>query len=207
MVNVLIVEDKIMPRDCMEGYIKSSDRYSLVASITNAGMAEMTCMCYPVDLILMDVCTENNESGIKACSVIKRYFPDIKVIIVTSMADSSFITKAREANADSFWYKEVSENELLDIMDRTMSGESVWPDKVPEVQIGKASSCEFTQREMEVLRLIVRGLTDAAIAEELYISITTVRTHIRELLKKSGYSNRVRLACDVINKDLIVEGF
>jgi DNA-binding NarL/FixJ family response regulator len=60
---------------------------------------------------------------------------------------------------------------------------------------------------MEVLRLIVRGLTDAAIAEELYISITTVRTHIRELLKKSGYSNRVRLACDVINKDLIVEGF
>lgn len=207
MVNVLIVEDKKMPRDCMEGYIKGSERYRLAASITNARMAEMSCMRYDIDLILMDVCTDEGESGIDACAVIKKHFPDVKVIIVTSMADASFISKAREASADSFWYKEVSEHELLEIMDRTMDGESVWPDRTPEVQIGKASSFEFTPRELDVLRLIVRGLPDAAIAEELHISVATVRTHIGELFRKTGYSNRVRLACDVINKDLIVEGF
>ncbi|HPX70705.1 MAG TPA: response regulator transcription factor [Bacillota bacterium] len=207
MVNVLIVEDKKMPRDCMEGYIKSSERYRLAASITNAGMAEMTCMRYDIDLILMDVCTEEGESGIEACAVIKRQFPDIKIIIVTSMADSSFISKAREADADSFWYKEVSEHELLDIMDRTVAGESVWPDKSPDVQIGNAVSCEFTQGELEVLRFLVKGLPDSAIAESLHISVPAVRWHINQLFEKTGYNNRVSLACDVINKDLIVPGF
>lgn len=207
MINVLIVEDKKMPRDCMVGYMKDSKRYRVAAAITNARMAEMTCMRYEIDLVLMDVCTENNESGIDACSVIKRHLPDIKVIIVTSMADSSFIAKAREAGADSFWYKEVSEHELLDIMDRTMEGESVWPDKTPEVQIGAASSYDFTRRDLDVLRLLVRGLPDAAIAEELFISIPTVRSHISELFRKTGYNNRVQLACDVINKNLIIEGF
>ncbi len=207
MVNVLIVEDKKMPRDCMEGYIKGSERYRLAASITNAGMAEMACMRYDIDLILMDVCTEEGESGIEACAVIKRQFPDIKIIIVTSMADASFIAKAREADADSFWYKEVSEHELLDIMDRTMAGESVWPDKSPDVQIGNAVSCEFTQGELEVLRFLVKGLPDSAIAENLHISVPAVRWHINQLFEKTGYNNRVSLACDVINKDLIVPGF
>ena len=207
MFNVLIVEDRKMSRDCMEGYIKDSDRYRLAASITNAGMAEMACMRYDIDLILMDVCTENDESGIEAAAVIKRHMPNIKIIIVTSMADVGFIAKSKEAKADSFWYKEVSEHELLDIMDRTMGGESVYPDKTPEVKIGNALSGEFTPSELEVLRLLVKGLPDAEIAQTLHISISTVRWHIKELFEKTGYNNRVTLACDVINKDLIVKGF
>ena len=58
-----------------------------------------------------------------------------------------------------------------------------------------------------MLRLLVRGLPDAAIAAELHISVSAVRYHIRELFEKTGYTNRVTLACDVINKDLIVPGF
>ena len=207
MINVLIVEDKKMSRDCMESYINGSDRYRLCASITNAGMAEMTCMRYAIELILMDVCTENDESGIEACAVIKRHFPNIKIIIVTSMADASFIAKAKQAKADSFWYKEVCEHELLHIMDRTMAGESLYPDKTPEVQIGSALSGEFTSGELAVLRLLVKGLTDAAIAEKLHVSIPALRWHIKELFEKTGYNNRVSLACDVINKDLIVPGY
>ena len=207
MFNVLIVEDRKMPRDCMEGYIKGSDHYRLAASITNAGMAEMACMRYPIDLVLMDVCTDNDVSGLDACAVIKRHLPNIKIVIVTSMADVSFISKARQAKADSFWYKEVGEHELLDIMDRTMSGESVYPDKSPDVQIGSALSSEFTPGELAVLRLLVKGLPDAAIAETLHISVSAVRWHIKELFEKTGYSNRVTLACDVINRDLIVRGF
>ena len=207
MFNVLIVENVKMARHCMEGYIKDSDRYRLAASITNAGMAEMACMRYDIDLILMDVCTDNNESGIDAAAVIKRHMPNIKIIIVTSMADVDFITKAKEANADSFWYKEISEHELLDIMDRTMNGESVYPEKTPEVKIGNALSSEFTPSEFEVLRLLVKGMTDAEIAQKLHISIPTVRWHIKELFEKTGYNNRVTLACDIINKDLIVKDF
>ncbi|NLL63939.1 MAG: response regulator transcription factor [Ruminococcaceae bacterium] len=207
MFNVLLVEDRRMPRECMESYIKSSDRYNLAASITNAAMAEMSCMEQDIDLILMDVCTENNESGIAACATIKKNFPNIKVIIVTSMADARFINMAKEANADSFWYKEISEYELLDIMDRTMNGENIYPDKTPDVQIGTAKSSNFTKGELRVLRLLVQGLSDAEIAESLGISITTVRWYVRVLFEKTGYKNRVSLACDVINKELIVPGF
>ena len=100
MIHVLLVEDKNMSRETMGGYIKRSGRYELTASITNAGMAEMACMRYDIDLILMDVCTDNNESGLAAAAVIKRHFPKIKIIVVTSMADSDFMRKAREAGRE-----------------------------------------------------------------------------------------------------------
>ena len=105
MIHVLLVEDKNMSRETMGGYIKRSGRYELTASITNAGMAEMACMRFSFDLVLMDVCTDNNESGLTAAAVIKRHFPKIKVIVVTSMADSDFMRRAREAGAESFWFK------------------------------------------------------------------------------------------------------
>ena len=207
MLNVLLVEDKKMARECLEGYIAASGRYRLAASISNAGMAEMTCMRCPVDIILMDVCTENDENGLEAAAQIKHHMPDIRIVIVTSMADSSFLQKARQAGAESFWYKESSPEDLLAVMDRTMRGESAYPDRAPEVRIGNATSSEFTPGDLAVLRLLVRGLPDAAIAAELHISVSAVRYHIRELFEKTGYTNRVTLACDVINKDLIVPGF
>ena len=63
MTNVLLVEDTRMGRDCIAGYVRSSGRYRLAAAISSAGMAEITCMHTPVDLILMDYRTENNEDG------------------------------------------------------------------------------------------------------------------------------------------------
>ena len=72
MINVLLVEDTKMGRDCIAGYLRGSDRYRLAAAISSAGMAETTCLHSPIDLILMDYCTENDEDGIAAAAVIKR---------------------------------------------------------------------------------------------------------------------------------------
>ena len=207
MTQVLLVEDKRMSRDSMESYIKSSGRYALSASITNAGMAEMACMRFSVDLILMDVCTDNNESGLAAAAVIKRHFPKIKIIVVTSMADSDFMRKAREAGAESFWFKEAGAMDLLELMDRTMAGESVYPESGPVVKIGCTLSSAFTPDEMTLLRFLVQGKRDSEISAEMHISVDAVRWHIKELFSKTGYNNRVALACDVINQDLIVPGF
>ena len=66
MKNVLIVEDQRMARESMESYIRKSGQYRLVDSIANAALAEMCCTSQPVDLVLMDVCTENDESGFEA---------------------------------------------------------------------------------------------------------------------------------------------
>lgn len=150
MINVLLVEDRKMSRDCMTGYIKSSDRYQLAAHTQNAGMAEILCMQNKIDLILMDVCTANNEDGIEATAAIKRHFPNIKVIIVTGMTTIDLIDRARAAKADSFWYKEIEGDELLDVMDRTMNGEHIYPDKTPLVHFGNMPSTEISERELEV---------------------------------------------------------
>lgn len=206
MIKVLLVEDRKMSRDSIIGYMKDSDRYELAAQTASAGMAEMLCMQNHIDLVLMDVCTANNEDGIEATAVIKRHFPGIKVIIVTGMATVDLLDRARAAKADSFWYKEIEGDELLDVMDRTMNGEHIYPDNPPLVQIGNMTSVEISDRELEVLRLMAEGNTDQVIAEKLYVSVSAVRYHITQLLQKTGYENRVRLIADLINKDFIVPG-
>ncbi len=206
MINVLLVEDKRMSRDSIISYLKGSDRYRLVADTLNAGLAEILCMQNPIDLILMDVCTENNEDGIDATATIKRHFPKIKIIIVTGMTTIDLINRAKAAGADSFWYKETSSQELLEVMDRTIAGESIYPDKTPLVKIGNMLSTEITSTELDVLRLMVRGMSDSAIAETMHVSIPAVRYHVRNLFEKTGYTNRVTLIADLINKDFIVPG-
>lgn len=206
MINVLLVEDTKMGRDCISGYLRSSDRYRLAATLTNAALAETTCMHTPIDLILMDYYTENDEDGICAAAVIKRRMPKIKIIIITSMASIDLIDRAREAGADSFWYKETSDEELLAVMDRTMNGESIYPDTTPVIQIGNAESTEVTPMQLDILRLMVKGMSNPIIAKELYISVDDVKWHIKELYEKTGYNNRVALVGAVIKKNFIIPG-
>ena len=206
MTNVLLVEDTRMGRDCIAGYIRSSGRYRLAAAISSAGMAEITCMHTPVDLILMDYRTENNEDGISAAAVIKRHMPHIKVIIITGMTSSDLIARAREAGADSFWYKETGDQELLAVMDRTMNGESIYPDTTPVIKIGAAKSTDISPMQLSILRLMVQGMSNPTIARELHISVDDVKWHIKELYDKTGYNNRVALVGAAIRKDFMVPG-
>ena len=87
MINVLIVEDQRMMRETMENYINQAEGYKLAGSIAGASLAKAFCKTTQVDLVLMDVCTENDESGFEATGVLKARFPKLKVIIVTSMLD------------------------------------------------------------------------------------------------------------------------
>ena len=204
MIKVLLVEDRKMSRDSIIGYMKGSDRYELAAQTASAGMAEMLCMQCHIDLVLMDVCTANNEDGIEAAAVIKRHFPNIKVIIVTGMTTIDLIDRARAAKADSFWYKEQGDISLLEICDRTMKGNFVWPDRTPVVQIGLARSDELTARELEVIRALAQGYRYEEIAEQLYVSPNTVKYHVKNILQKTGFRSTVQLVADVVEKRLIL---
>ena len=109
MTNVLIVDNDRIAQEMLSTYVNSApDRYRLVGVIADAANAAVVCLRNQVDLILMDVCTENDESGIDATAAIKQSHPQIKVIIVTSAPEVTFLEKARIAKADSFYYKNVS---------------------------------------------------------------------------------------------------
>jgi len=210
MINVLIVEDDPMARQLLEIYVNQSGRYSLVPSVESAALAEFCCRTRQVDLILMDVCTALNANGIEAADKIKRCFPDIKIIIITSQPECSFIDRARNAGVDSFWYKSAAAESILDVMERTMAGDHIYPDSTPSLQLGNITSEVLTDRELEVLREVVAGETDAAIAEKLHLSLRTVKGHIQTMRDKTGFRNRTELAvrardCGLVISDKIAE--
>ncbi|MDD7446883.1 MAG: response regulator transcription factor [Clostridiales bacterium] len=201
---VMIVEDQAMPRQLFELRIQASEHFETAISIDNAALADVYCLRYPVALILIDVITRDGQSGLDAAARIKRAVPPIKIVVVTSMPECSYLGRAREIGVESFWYKEDQRQSLLEIMERTMNGESVYPEASPELRLGLASSYDFTQRELEVLREITGGDTNQEIAESLHLSVATVKSHILNMLEKTGFRNRTELAVRARESGLVI---
>lgn len=204
MIRVLIVEDQKMAQENMEAIIKSSESYILAGVIPNSADTELFCMREAVDLIIMDVCTACDENGIEACAVIKKKFPEIKVIIVTSMPEHTFIEKAKSAKADSFWYKDASRGELIDVIDKTMAGEHIYPEKTPEVKLGLTTSYELTHYELDVIRALMQSTSDEDAASMLGCTKANIRWHMGKILDKTGYRTRMELLIAVAQKNLII---
>lgn len=204
--NVLIVDDQSLPRQFFESIITHSDNYTLAAAINSAKMAYSYCTRGEIDLILMDIVMSDEVNGLEAARKIKDTYPKVKILAVTSMPDATFMEKAREAQVDSFWYKEVEDAPLLDVMDRTMSGEQVWPDKSPIVPLGQCDSSQLTNREAEVLRLLSMGYANQEIAEEMNISVNSVRFHLVNLHSKTGYTSRTELAIAAARSGFAIPG-
>ena len=204
MIRVLIVEDAPLDRQLLELYVRQSGKYELLPSVESAAFAEFCCRTSRVDLILMDVCTALYSNGIEAAEKIKHSFPNIKIIIITGQPECSFIDRARKAGVDSFWYKTATAENILDIMDRTMAGEQIYPNATPSLSFGHITSDELTDRELEVLREVVAGESDAAIAEKLHMSLRTVKGHIQSMRDKTGFRNRTELAVRARDCGLII---
>ena len=205
MYNVLIVEDQAMPRQLLEIYINSSTLFRHLCSIPNASAALSVCRTQPVDLILMDVMTALGHSGLNAAEEIKREYPKIRIIIVTSMPEYSWLERARRIGVDSFWYKDGQKENILDVMTRTMAGEHIYPDDTPLVPIGNTTNHDFTERELDILKELTSGDSNAAIAERLHISPGTVKTHIQHLLDKTGFRTRTELVSEARSLGIVIK--
>ena len=204
MKKILIVEDQMLARKYLCSCIEKSTECEVASALTRADAALQRCGEGHIDLVVMDICTENDSDGLDAAEAIKKYYPRIKIVMVTSMLEGRFLDRARKIGADSFWYKDISPERLIDVMDRTMDGERVFPDKTPSVQLGLADSSELTAKEIEVLRYVCDGLEYSEIAEQMNISLRTVKFHISNILSKTGYANKTRLAIAVTNKNFII---
>lgn len=203
--NVLIVEDQKIARELFEIYVGSSERFSHLISIPNASAALSVCKNSRVDLILMDVMTELGSSGLAAAEEIKRAFPEIRIVVVTSMPEYSWISRAKRIGVDSFWYKDGQKDGLLDVMERTMAGEHIYPDETPLIRIGNATNHEFTERELDVLKELTTGDTNAEIAERLCISVATVKSHIQHLMEKTGFKTRTELVAEARGLGVVIK--
>lgn len=200
----LIVEDQEMPRQLFEIYIQSSEKYELVNTLTNASLAVDLCRAGGIDLILMDVCTALGSNGLDAAEAIKREFPQIKIIIVTSMPEFSWLERARKIGVDSFWYKDAQKDSILSVCDRTMAEERVYPDETPRVTIGEVTNHDFTERELEILKELITGDSNAEIGERLGVSAGTVKRHVENMLSKTGFHTRTELVAEAGRLGIVI---
>lgn len=203
-VKVMIVDDQFMSRQLFEMYLQSSDRYEMVYSVDSAAFADVFVLRENIDLVLMDILMADGSNGLEAAAGIKKNSPNTKIIAVTSMPEASWLEKARKIGVESFWYKEASQETILEVMDRTMAGESVYPDSAPKVRLGLADSGEFTERELQVLRIMTTGVSNSAIADKLNISENTVKNHIRHMMEKTGCKTRTELAIEARVSGIVI---
>ena len=203
---VIIVEDQAMPRELFKLMLDRSDSFELLYALDSASVVNMYCDRYDVDLIVMDVVMGDGSNGLEAAERIKSSHPDIKIIIVTSMPEVSYLERARRIGVESFWYKEKwqSDSDIIEVMERTMSGESIYPDASPAVQFGNVMSTDITEAEIYVLRGLVSGMSNIEIADHLHLSPATVKTHISNMLMKTGFANRTELAIQARTLGLVI---
>lgn len=202
---IMIVDDQSVSRQMFELYIDRSPNYEVIYSLDTAMFADTYILKVKPDLIIMDILMQDTSNGLEAAEKIKKINPQIKIIAVTSMPEVSWMEKAKAIGIESFWYKEASEESILNIIERTLAGESIYPEETPVVQLGLAKSTEFTPKEIQVLRFLTTGAVNEEIAEKMAISSNTVKTHIQHLMQKTGFKSRTQLAIQARLSGLVIE--
>ena len=201
---VLIADDQKMVRQMFELAVRGSQNYEIAALAATPEEAVEKALRCKADLVLMDVVMGSGSDGLDAARQIKAQRPETKILLVTSMPEVSYIDRAKKIGIESFWHKEVQEQPLIEIMDRTMAGESIYPASMPVVRFGNIVSTELTDTEIKVLRELVTGASNKEIGERLYMATNTVKRHISDMLDKTGFKSRLQLAIRARGGGLVI---
>ncbi|MBQ6602259.1 MAG: response regulator transcription factor [Eubacterium sp.] len=204
MTKVVVADDQNISRGFFEMYVRAANDYDLLAGLRTARDAVRFVDEHETDLLILDVMMQDGIDGLTAAELIKANHPEVKIILVTSASETNWEERARNIGVESFWYKEYDEHGLLDMMNRTMAGESVYPSDPPKVPFGKVNRTDLTERELEVLRELTASLTNEEIAERLHISANTVKRHLQNIMEKTGYDSRLDLAMNAKSLGLVV---
>ncbi len=204
MYNVIVVEDNLFMQKHLTDIFSFDNRFNVVGAFRDSREAETAVKEKDVDLVLMDVQTLHNHSGLDSGERIKKIKRDVKIVVVTSLIDPEVLSKARAGAADSLWYKDHGDADIMDVIIRTLNGENVFPDTSPNVELNNMFSSDISPRQMEILRLFVKGMTYDEIAAELGLSKNGVRWNLDTIVEKGGFENKHELIAAVIENKLIV---
>ena len=201
MTKVLVVDDHESMRESLERLFNESGDFCVVGGISCADHAVRMCGELSPDIVFMDVCTEGGASGLRATKEVRDAFPDIKVIVMTAFDEISYAPRAKEAGAHAFIYKSRSLSEFEQTARDVMSGGGCFPE--PKTIPMPQGEAPLTEREMEILRLMCKHMTNKEIADHLYISINTVITHRRNIARKLQIHSPAGLTIYAIVNNLV----
>lgn len=203
MIKTIVVEDNQYMLQHFINLLESDGRFNIIGAFADAFEAEKACKNASVDLVLMDVQTNHNHSGVAAGARIRKN-SKAKVVVVTSLIDPDVLAAAKKGGADSLWYKDHGDSELVDVIIRTLDGENIFPDAAPNVELKNMFSNDISPRQIQILHCFVRGMTYDEISAQIGISKNGVRWNLDQIVEKGGFSNKHELLAAVIENKLIV---
>ena len=193
-IRVMLVDDHTMVRHGLATFLKIFDDFELVGEADNGEAAVKLCGEINPDVILMDMVLPKMD-GVEAPRAIRGEYPQVQVIALTSFKDEELINKVLKAGAIGYLIKNVSAEELAQAIRSACKGRATLSPEITQIMVESANQppkpgFDLTQRECEILVLLVEGLNNTQIAGRLTISPSTVKTHVSNILSKLGVSSR-----------------
>lgn len=206
-IRVVVVDDHEMVRRGLSSFLKSFDDLELVGEARNGREAIDVCLNVKPDVVLMDLMMAVMD-GVTAIRLLREQMPEIRIIALTSSSETDVVTAALQAGALSYLQKDVNLDQLVGAVRAAARGERTLSAEATQALINAATrptvaSYNLTDREREVLQYVVAGLTNAEIAERMYISRSTVKFHVSSLLAKLNVATRAEAITVALKAGLV----
>jgi two-component system, NarL family, response regulator LiaR len=209
MIKVVFVDDHEMVRIGVSSYLSAQSDIEVVGEASDGKEGVRLALELRPDIILMDLVMKEMD-GIQATKEIVEQWPEAKIIIVTSFLDDDKVYPALEAGAVSYMLKTSKASEIADAVRKTHHGQSILEPEVTGKMMTRMRQRnvsepheELTNRELEILLLMTQGKTNQEIADELFIALKTVKTHVSNILSKLGVQDRTQAVIYAFKHDLV----
>jgi NarL family two-component system response regulator LiaR len=206
-IRVMLVDDHNVVRSGLATFLKAYDDLELVAEARNGLEALSLCHQKKPDVILMDLMMPEMD-GIAATRAIVGDYPDVKIIAMTSFDEEELVHGVLAAGAISYLLKNVTSDDLAKAIRDAASGRSTLSPEAARVLVQATRSprqpwLELTEREVQVLNLVVQGQSNRQIADAMFVSVATVKAHISNILSKLGVSSRAEAIAYAIKHKIV----
>ncbi len=206
-IRVMLVDDHIMVRKGLATFLKIYDDLQLVGEAENGAAAIKLCGEIQPDVVLMDMVMPDMD-GAAVTRVIRGQFPRVQVIVLTSFKEGDLIKKALEAGAIGYLLKDVSADELAKAIRSANAGRATLSPEaaqslVETANLPPAPGLDLTERERDVLALMIEGLSNTQIAGRLTVSPSTIKSHVSNILSKLGVASRTEAVTLALRNHII----
>jgi DNA-binding NarL/FixJ family response regulator len=208
-IRILIVEDDPMMQLGLEQSLSAQPQYTLVGQAEDGYLGVQAALRLKPDVVVMDIGLPRQD-GIAATQEIKAALPDVRVVMLTSHTAETEIIAALSSGADAYCVKGASIDRLLNAISAAIEGATYLDPQIARRVIehlkppaASDNIGQLSQRELEVLKLMVEGKSNPEIAAELYLSTNTVKTHVRGIMNKLSVDDRVQAAVVALRKGIV----